>query len=186
MNSILFTIKFKISSLFHRLYCCISKRNTAYHEAGHAVACFRLGVPFTEASIMFEFCEGVFECGHVDRPNNYLLPRKKNETPEQFVIRRNHFLESCIISEFCGGIAENKFSGSFQENSSYYDSENVYDLIDQMKIPDEAKKKVYEQCKILANKFVTDNWDDITRIAKKLLNSLSHKLSYEEIRRVID
>jgi len=134
---------------------------------------------------MFEFCEGVFECGHVDRPNNYPFLSKNNETPEQFVIRRNHFLESCIISEFCGGIAENKFSGSFQESSSYCDLENVYDLIDQMKIPDESKKKVYEQCKMLADKFVTDNWDDITRIAEKLLNSPSNKLTYEEIRRII-
>ena len=166
--------------------CYFSRRKTSFHEAGHALSCFKLNIPFTEVSIIPEFSGGIFEFGHVNRPQNVLFAQKKNETYEKWCKRKNEFLEDCIISEFCGGIAEEKFLGKSQKIFNDFDLENVYEYIGQMEIQKEDLKKVVERCRILAEQIINDNWDGIGLIAEALLKTPSHELNKDEIRNILE
>lgn len=186
MSSIRTRFEYKILLLLNKLICFFSRRKTAFHEAGHALACYRFGIPFNEVSIILQFSEGIFDCGHVSPPQNVHVGPKEGETLEQRFKRKNEFLKVCIIMEFCGEIAEEKFSGKSRKKNDHYHLENINDYLSQMRIPKEDEKKVVEQCRILAKQFVNCNWDDISLIAKALLKSPSHGLNDDEFRKLIE
>jgi ATP-dependent Zn protease len=96
-------------------------KETAYHEAGHAVANFAMGKRFKKVSIIpipeQDSLGGVSGCGWESKLNPEL-----NDT-EQLRIRR--MVEREIITSFAGVVAEAKLTGRYNHigaSQDYHDA----------------------------------------------------------------
>lgn len=163
----------------------------AYHEAGHAIACYRLQIPISKITInRQEDC-----LGYVDYPEKWkqnVVKQLDGESESARISRIQTQIQNSIVEKMCGGIAEEKFRGYPNPNGMKTDNS----LIDMMVIcynympifnqVDSDVKEFRDNCKIIALRLIEnpDNWRIIEIIATALLKK--KELSEKDFLAIID
>jgi len=134
------------------------KKETAYHEAGHALAAYRLGFYLGQTSII---------------KKKHILGFSSNESEWGDGLRD---IDQIIVL-YAGLTAEQKFNPNADESGSTNDNEKASSLL---KRTSETESSLRQRAKDLIN----DNWQIIQAIAEKLL--IYKTLEDDELSIIID
>jgi hypothetical protein len=151
---------------------------TAYHEAGHAIARWWLGLRFKEASIVPNSAEGTL--GYVLGKG---LPKWFNPDTHDDNPRVRLRAEKEIISLFAGRIAEQKFRGRRpNRNTHYSDTHSAVDLATYFH-GGETLEAFLKYLFLRSRGLVDVRWHEIGWVAEELLQQ--HRLTYKAMVDVI-
>jgi|SRR5579884_1318366 len=154
------------------------KRQTAYHEAGHAVIAFYLFLPFRYASV--KPADGAL--GHVRFRK---APKWAYDEYSSRPLAQRAFWENHIIVSFAGRIAEQKYRGSRVRLGHESDYRGIADMGLRFG-GDDPKVHVhwFRWLQMRAKGMVDTRWREIEAVAEALLKH--ERLTRDEIQAVID
>lgn len=153
----------------------MDERLVAYHEAGHAVAAFYLGLRVREVSIVPD----ADALGHVSwkpmppsfRPDAEVSPRVRDR------------IEREAIATLAGPWAEEKAGGDDAWRTSGSDLDDSVALLQYLCASDDELQAYLHLVSIRARNLVERLWDSIDALAHQLL--AKRRLSGEEVRRLM-
>jgi hypothetical protein len=153
---------------------------TAYHEAGHAIARWWLGLRFKEASIIPNSAEGTL--GHVLGSG---LPKWFNPATQDHQPRMRLQAEKQIVTLFAGQIAEQNFLGRRPNRNTYHhDNHCAVDLASYFH-EGETLEAFLKYLFLRSRDLVDLRWQEIGWVAEELLHGrrLTYKAMVEAIHR---
>lgn len=135
------------------------KRITAYHEAGHVVACVIRDVPFDLVTIV-----GTDEYFGVCRLNLAMARLGLNMGNQSREFRSMAY--NSVIVSLSGPAAEEYLTGGYDESGSADDFADAYVVARHYsRYPDEYTKKKFRE----ARKMIIANWEQVEIVANALL-----------------
>jgi hypothetical protein len=152
--------------------------STAHHEAGHAVACRHLGIPFEYVTV--ERNEEENSAGHVYMPFAENFDGSMDVSEMQSI----EIVKKLVVITHAGVIAQNKFTGVHDEIGFSGDREEIYDYLIFLNdiLNDgwttglrEIDEPLFEESK----KIVFQRWNEIETLARALIKEKT--LSWEEV-----
>ncbi len=152
------------------------EKATAFHEAGHAVAAYGLGIKLKKATIV------------PDLKNEYrgaveTVPPKRFRADYDMTTRKRTIIEKQVMMSFAGGIAAKKYTGRFNRFGAGEDHRQAVKLADCVTGSPEETEAYIKWLWIRTDTFVEVNWKIIELVAAELLAKKT--LSYFEIESVI-
>jgi hypothetical protein len=154
---------------------------TAYHEAGHVMAHFRLHVVFRYVTIIP--AEGFLGC-----VRTYPHGRKFREHIENgdYTLRERDRLENDIVIYFAGNEAEKKYCGRYNHQGATSDRHNSIDLAGYIAGEGEALEAYLRWLRLRARDLIANslNWKAVQMVAEALLERKT--LTHEEGRMIFD
>jgi len=136
------------------------REETAYHEAGHAVACYVLKYVFEEVSIIRgEGFEGKLYANGIPEDLKERLVQKEILSPVD-----TKLIHEYIIISWAGFASEYRFTGKPNLDGSTRDLRLAYLLAFHLDRPD----KEYEE---EAKELIYSNWKKVEAVAQALLES---------------
>jgi ATP-dependent Zn protease len=156
---------------------------TAYHEAGHAIVCRYLGIPFEYVTV--ERNEETNSAGHVFIP---LAENFDNNTGIS-KIQSIENVKKLVVIAYAGVIAQKKFSGAHDEIGFSGDQKEIdnYVLLLNENLNDGLTTGLQEIYKLLSKKskkIVFQKWNEIEALARALIKE--ETLSYEEVEKLLN
>jgi hypothetical protein len=149
-------------------------RETAYHEAGHAVAAWNYGVRFKHVTIIAE--EDSF--GHLmHSPPKWFHP--DYDSSDRMAMRAQRY----IIISFAGQLAQAKFRGKHPRWGMGSDNRNAVNMAFYMCGSEKTVDAYLRSCWSASNDLVNVRWREIKVVAKALL--ARNILKYEDVLEVI-
>ena len=143
---------------------------TAHHEAGHAVAAWRLGLGFRKVTIML----GKNSLGHMlhARSPKWFNPELDSSDRTRLRIERH------IIISLAGQIAEGRFRGRPPRSGMESDNRNAVDMATHFCGPRKTTEAYLHYCFLSSSDLVTSNWRRIEAVVAELLKLGT--LNYEQ------
>jgi hypothetical protein len=154
-------------------------REVSYHESGHAVVAWRLGLKFLYVTIKPDG-----EClGHVKHRQS---PRwLRNEVEQNRSDRARMYAERHIITGYAGQIAHARLIGKaprfgMPSDGAASDMEDVAELAALVHYPGETWRAYLRYCFLASRDLVTRDFPNIERVAAALIEG-EGTLSYEDV-----
>jgi hypothetical protein len=151
-----------------------SRLTVAYHEAGHALADYRLGFKIKQVSIVSDH----ESAGRVLGPIGLNIGRASRETPSSHVIARAH---DKLIAFLAGAEAQRKFRPqSLRPYMTWSDEENQSEILFRL-FPENEHGALMKYLLIKTRNLVNEsiNWGMIQDLAKTLMQKRT--MSGEEV-----
>jgi hypothetical protein len=150
---------------------------TAHHEAGHAVAAWRMYLPFKYVTIKPDADDG--SLGHVLHDVHPKWFRPDDDLSDRVRLR----LERHIITSFAGQIAETKFRGRRPRFGMHSDNQIAVDMAFRLGGSRETLEAYLKYCWCRSHDVVNGCWRQIEAMAAALLQKQT--LGYEDAIEVI-
>ena len=147
----------------------------AYHEAGHAVTAWRIGLKFRYVTIKPDD-DSLGHLKHRKVPRSFNPEISNSDRTFMYWQRR-------IVAGFAGQIAEGEFLGKHPRHGFESDDQNAINAAEYLTGSKKQWQKYLDYCWAVAEDTVEASWKDIKSVAAALLER--ETLSYEEVRKVI-
>jgi len=136
----------------------------AYHEAGHAVIHWVLGIPQRHATIKPD--PNGRSLGHVEirRPRWFREPRTPKEEE-----RRRLYAENEILALLAGRIAQSRYAGKRISWGFENDYQQVRNLVSVISYHNDVSFAFLKYCEKQTVRMVEANWPQIAEVAKQLM-----------------
>ena len=140
------------------------EKATAYHEAGHAVACYYLGVKVKSATVVPDKGQGTH--GHVRHEDMY-----RGLDPEIDLSGRARLrMERSIIISLAGAAAQRRYSRqSWRHDHGASDFRAAANLALRIGGDDDGADRFLRWLELRTDRLVQNHWQDIERVARALL-----------------
>lgn len=148
-----------------------NKQDVAYHEAGHAIAYFALDIPFDKICIVPDGdSAGAVHHPIVDDPDGWDM-----DEDEKSVLIDKH-----VMICFAGGLAQERFSGSYDEDGCEQDRFDAIDYASRRCNSTEESEAYLNWLQIRTKNLVNHpvRWFQIQRLAEAMLDR--QELSFDE------
>ena len=157
-----------------------SIQSTAYHEAGHVVAKYRLGLHFYEVTICAD--EDANTLGHVRAPGTLGYSYSSRTEYKQVVT-------NLIIGAFAGLEAERNFDPDCDPELAEEDEHNAFNLLREIPprrngyIGDDAYIAKLDKLRQEARRLIRRHWGDVVIVADALL--IQKTLTYDDVSKML-
>jgi len=155
------------------------ERATAYHEAGHAVACYYLGVKAKSATIVPDKDQGIL--GHVRHEDMF-----RGLNPEIDLSGRARLqMERSIIISLAGMAAQRRYDRkSWRHYHGASDFRAASDLASRIGGDSDGTNQFLRWLELRTDRLVESRWQNIERVARALLERKT--MASSEIVEIID
>lgn len=152
-------------------------RRTAYHEAGHAVACYELRVKFKYLTIIQD--EDRNSLGHI--LINRFYENFKPDMQEVSNIRQR--IEKIVMTDFAGVIAEKIYAGRHNWRGARSDTHEAVDMLDYLVSSSKELTAYADWLMIRTEQMLSFNWYKVEALAEELMKH--QKIGYRKAREII-